>query len=96
MSVASSTCLKVQNALKELPKGINKDPVISSVSPYHCGIPRRVFRAKKMEKTITSRSRAPSFAPRPQPYLIVLRGLALHSHPYLPAAVGNPDICHQV
>lgn len=78
LSVSSSTHLKVQNALKELPKGINKDPVTSSVSVIHCSIPRRVPRAKKMEKTIPSRSRPTSFSPRPQPCQIVLRGQCLH------------------
>lgn len=32
LSVASSTCLEVEIALKGLPKGNNKNPVISSVS----------------------------------------------------------------
>lgn len=36
LSVASPTCLKLQNGLKEWQKGTNKDPVISSVSLWRC------------------------------------------------------------
>lgn len=58
LSVASPTYLKLQNALKELQKRTNKDPVISSPSLQHC---QESTCSQKMEKAITSSSRATKF-----------------------------------